>query len=207
MVRILSPDDEAEASYLGVVGWEETQDPGAALIIDVGGGSTEIVVGEGVALQGAASAPVGALRVTEEHFNSDPPARRDLDAARKAIDRTLDGLKGFARRIPRGIRAVAVGGTACAIGAWAAGIVPYDPQRVHGVEVDAARLEAVIAEWAGLDLAARMERGRMGEGRARVVLGGALVFERVGERLDLPSFRVSTRGLRHGLILRRLLLA
>ncbi len=205
-VRILSPEDEAEASYLGVVGWGDAGDHGVSLILDVGGGSTEVVFGEGVALQAARSVPLGALRITASFLGAGPHAETGLAKARAHIDAGLKPVLSLKGKIPAGARWIGVGGTACAIGAWVHHVVPYDPAGVHGRPVTREALNGVIREWSSMDVAEIMKGGQMSEGRASVVLGGALIFERILEGFRIEAFQVSAHGLRHGLILRRLLL-
>jgi len=209
-VRILSADDEAEAAYLGVVGWQDQFDPRPTVVVDMGGGSTQVVLGEGIALSRARSVPIGALRLTEACLKHDPPRPAEVEAARKSAATAVMPLAGFAPRpAKRGGEAhlVGVGGTLCAIGGWVHRVVPYDRTRVEGVRVTRKELAAAVLEWTGMDLATRMERGGMNEGRARVVTGGGILMEALFDTLGIPAIEVSTRGIRHGLVLRRLLLA
>lgn len=206
-VRILSPEEEAEASYLGVVGWEEAHGPGPCLIVDIGGGSTEVILGDGVAIQFARSVPQGALRVKESFLKGDPASPSEIRAARKSIDLELESLAPLSKQIPKTARVVAVGGTACAIGAWSQKIIPYDAERIHGCQVGRDALARTIAEWSALPRAEIMRQGAISEGRASVLLGGALIVECLLGRLGAETFQVSTRGLRHGLVLKLLFLA
>lgn len=206
-VRILSTDAEAEAAYLGVVGWSEHPLPGITLVFDVGGGSTQIIIGEGISLSRAQSLPIGALRLTETHLGHDPTRPAEVTAARKEAARLLKPLVGFIPRSARKLSAVGVGGTACATGAWVHKVVPYDKARVEGVIVQKEALAAALDDWLRLDVAGRMERGGIKEGRARVLPGGGLILEALLEALGIHSFGVSTRGIRHGTVLRRFLMA
>jgi exopolyphosphatase/guanosine-5'-triphosphate,3'-diphosphate pyrophosphatase len=206
-VRILSTDDEAEAAYLGVVGWNEHPLPGVTLVFDVGGGSTQIIVGEGISLSRARSVPIGALRLTETFLGHDPPRPAEVTAARKEAAGLLKPLAGFVPRSAGKISAIGVGGTACATGAWVHKVVPYDKGRVEGVVVRQEALKAALEEWLRLDVAGRMEQGGIREGRARILPGGGLILEALLETLGIRSFGVSTYGIRHGIVLRRFLMA
>ena len=208
-VRILSSDDEAEAAYLGVVGWQDFSDPRPTVVIDVGGGSTQVVSGEGIALDRSRSLPVGALRLSEAHLKHDPPKPSELEAARKAAVSAFMPLAGFVQRPQNGLAqdVVGVGGTLCAIGAWVHGVVPYDPGKVDGVPITVKDLEKAVGELAGMTLKDRIEKGGLSEGRARVVVGGGITVQALLEVLQVSKLQVSTRGIRHGIVLRRALMA
>jgi exopolyphosphatase/guanosine-5'-triphosphate,3'-diphosphate pyrophosphatase len=206
-LRILSPENEAEAAYLGVVGWQDLSEPRPTLVVDVGGGSTQVISGEGIALNHSRSIPTGSLRLSEAHLKHDPPKPSELEAARKAAARALKPLAGFLPSRGPAPHVVGVGGTVCAIGAWVHKIVPYDGARVNGTIVTLSDLGKAIAEWSGETLQERMERGGMSQGRARVVPGGGIVLQTLLETLGLNQVEVSTRGIRHGMVLRRVLMA
>jgi exopolyphosphatase/guanosine-5'-triphosphate,3'-diphosphate pyrophosphatase len=223
-VRVISGDEEAEASYLGAVGWGQADpEPGPAVVIDVGGGSSEVILGEGAALLVARSLPIGALTLTEEFLAADPPGPEGVRRARAALPARLEPLgpiagalaartsrrgSGSGRRPPRGavdVRVLAVGGSACAVAAWLHAVVPYAASEVQGRWIGREALQGTIDEWSRMSLADRQARGRMSEGRARVLPGGALLLDALLERLGLAGCRASTFGLRHGILLQRLL--
>lgn len=223
-VRVISGDEEAEASYLGAVGWGQADpEPGPAVVIDVGGGSSEVILGEGAALLVARSLPIGALTLTEEFLAADPPGPEAVRRARAALAERLEPLRpveaGLAARTsrrgpgsqgrpavaPADVRVLAVGGSACAAAAWLHGVVPYAASEVQGRWISREALQGTIEEWSRMPLADRQARGRMSEGRARVLPGGALLLDALLERLRLAGCRASTFGLRHGILLQRLL--
>lgn len=225
-VRILTGEEEAEASYLGAVGWgEDDPGPGPVVVIDVGGGSSEVILGHGVALLESRSLPVGALTLTEEFLRGDPPGE---DAVRRAwthlaprldplrpLRASLDHLvattsgpvRSTTAESPGGVRVLAVGGSACAVAAWVHDIVPYVAREVQGRWIQRATLERTVFDWSRMTMDERRLRGRMSEGRARVLPGGALILLALLESLDRPGCHASTFGLRHGLVLQRLLAA
>jgi exopolyphosphatase/guanosine-5'-triphosphate,3'-diphosphate pyrophosphatase len=202
-IQILTPSEEAEASYLGVVGWGGIEEPGLLRVIDIGGGSSEVVLGDGVALLDVRSVPLGALTVTERWLPGDPP---DAAAVREAVEEVQSLLTQVLGRVPgEGVRTIAVGGSATAVAAWIHRIRPYDPAAVQGSILTVADLSSAIDEWQTRSIRERMEIGRMSEGRARVILGGGLVIRELLRLLGITELNVSVFGLRHGLILKRLL--
>lgn len=206
-VRVLTPADEAEASYLGVVGWAGEMPPEALLAFDVGGGSTELIAGEGAVLRRSTSVPIGALVITERHLLHDPATKEEIRGARQHISKSLQEIHGMLGHGDHARQVVGVGGTVCALGAWIHGVIPFDPWKVHGREISPETLAGAVNDWSHMNLQERMRAGGLSEGRARVVLGGALIVEGVLGLLGVTRARVSVHGLRHGLVLRRLLLA
>jgi exopolyphosphatase/guanosine-5'-triphosphate,3'-diphosphate pyrophosphatase len=204
-VRILTPIEEAEASYLGAVAWRGPAEPGPVAVVDIGGGSTEFILGDGLRRERSASLPVGALVVTERWLSADPPGPAALAAARESLVTELAPLAtlaGGADRHELG-RFLAVGGSACSVAAWTGRVRPYVASAVHGRAIDRAALAAAIDEMAGMSIADRAARGGFGAGRARVILGGAVVLDGVLATLGLDAVIASTFGLRHGVLLRR----
>jgi exopolyphosphatase / guanosine-5'-triphosphate,3'-diphosphate pyrophosphatase len=178
--RVLSAQEEGELAYRGARATMPEAE-GLVAVVDVGGGSTEIVTGRG--LDGdvrTASLDVGSLRLTTRHLEGDPPSDAQVDAARSALD-------GMVRELPlqHPHAALAVGGTAR--GLRRVGGEPLDERRLAAAErllhLDPA---AVLARRHGLDLH-----------RARTLLGGTLILAAVQRRLGVP-FAIARGGLREG---------
>jgi exopolyphosphatase/guanosine-5'-triphosphate,3'-diphosphate pyrophosphatase len=202
-LRILSPTEEADASYLGAVAWEEPPMSGELAVLDIGGGSTELIRGRGLERLGSTSLPVGALVATERWLAADPPGSGTLPAVRSALRAELAPLAKVSGTHAAGdVTLLAVGGSACSVAAWVGGIRPYLARAVHHRTIDRGQLAEAIGEMAELTVARRAEKAGIGLGRARVILGGALVLEAALLVLGAPAVVASTFGLRHGLIRR-----
>lgn len=196
-IAVLSGVEEANLAFHGATSGLEIAS-GRVAVLDVGGGSTEYIVGASGRVLSARSLPVGALRVASQWLHRDPAPEDDLQRARAAL------IGAFAQFRDAGIDrsevCLGVGGSFCALAAWRAGVVPYNPSRVHGVVVSSDDVREALQEWGRATLKERMERWGLSEGRARVVVGGALVIEALLDALSAERVRVSVYGLRHGLL-------
>ena len=179
--RLLSGDDEAAMTLRGIRAGIELA-PGT-LVLDVGGGSTELISDDF-----AVSLDVGSVRLTERFLRSDPPARRELDAAAAAVSDLLPE-RDFSG-------AVGVAGTVTTLAALDLGV--YDPERTHGHRLPRARIAELTDMLASLPLAERRELPGIEPERAPVIVGGAVVVRETLERYRLDELGVSERDLLWG---------
>ncbi len=196
-LRVLTGEEEAELGYLGVrAGLAELADP--VLVVDVGGGSTELVLGSGQHVLRKVSLPVGSVRVTERYLHADPPADVERLAARREVAECLRPHRaafGGARA------AVGVGGTVTTLAAVDMGLDPYDPDRVHGWKLSAARVHALARGLCAMPVALRRRVPGLLPERAEVICGGALVVQTVLESLQLSELTASESDLLWGVVL------
>ena len=182
-VAILSGTEEARLAYRAVA-------PGAVgplLAVDVGGRSTELVLGDGARIDEARSLPLGALTLTEELVGGRPADAGALAAVRERVARVLASEDVPARACARTARLVASGGTATALAALDLGLTAYDPGRVHGHVLETARLVALALDG----------RGVLEPGRRRILPAGAVVLESVARAAGAARVEVSDHGIRH----------
>ncbi len=196
-LRVLSGEEEAELGYRGVrAGVPGVADP--LVVVDVGGGSTELVRGSRDQVRYRVSLPVGSVRLTERYLHADPPTDVEVHAARQEVAECLrphrQGLTG-----PR--VAVGVGGTVTSVAAVDLSLDPYDPDRVHGHRLSAARLRSLARGLCTMPLALRRCLPGLLPERADVICGGALVLETVVEVLQLAEVVASEADLLWGVIL------
>ncbi|MBI1798378.1 MAG: hypothetical protein HYR73_01690 [Candidatus Eisenbacteria bacterium] len=198
-VRILSGDDEARLVYRSVVhGLGFAARGQACVVFDLGGGSTEVVSGVGLAPGRWTSLPFGAVSLTDRFLHSDPPVAPEIDALREAVREIL--MHNCAYMPQRAPLLAGVGGTVTVLAAMDRGLQSYDPQLLEGWSIAATRLEQLIA---GLVSTPRNERGAwpvMGEGRADIVAAGALAVSELIRRFPAGGLMCSTQGLRYGLV-------
>jgi exopolyphosphatase/guanosine-5'-triphosphate,3'-diphosphate pyrophosphatase len=198
-IEVLSGEREAALSYAGVVhglrrSGVRTADP--MLVVDIGGGSTELVLGEGAQVRAAASADVGAVRLTERHLSDDPPTAGQRDAAVADVDSALLTLP--VRPADAGTL-VAVSGTAVTVAALALGLDTLDPDRLHGARVGAEEVRDACAALLAAPVAERLALGVMHPGRADVIGGGAIVLDRVLVAAGADELVVSTCDVLDGM--------
>jgi exopolyphosphatase / guanosine-5'-triphosphate,3'-diphosphate pyrophosphatase len=185
--EVVSGEEEAALSFAGAASVLRTPGAGTVLVVDLGGGSTEFVLGtaqgpDGPRVSHATSVKMGCVRFTERYLRSDPPTDAEIQAAVEAIDAVLDEVEdvvpfGEARAI------VGVAGTVTTLTAAALGLDAYVPDAIHGAELDVD----VIGDTAGRLLAAtRAERAAlpyMHPGRVDVIGAGALIWARIVHRI------------------------
>lgn len=215
--EVISGTEEAALSFLGatsVVSRKDLQAP--YLVIDLGGGSTELVLGgDGVNLaedkvDSAYSMNIGSVRMTERHLHTDPPTEEEISCAIKDIDKNIDeALKhvnaGKARTI------IGVSGTVTTMAALAIGLKHYDHKAVDGVKISLDQAYTVNDRFLHMTRERRRTYATIHPGRVDVVGGGAVVLSRVLERLAkaayqdhggvLETFVASEHGLLDGITL------
>lgn len=194
--RVVSGDEEAELTFLGALSGIPLT--GDVVVIDVGGGSTEIIAG------GVESGPrdkisldIGSVRLTERHVRSDPPTRDEIEAVRADVRAALATVPFR----PSGV-AVGVAGTFTTIAAYVLGLVPYDGARVHGAELSLEQVSMAAAELAALTVEQRTRIAAIDPKRADVIVAGAVLVEELLVLQGHRALRVSDRGVRWGLVAR-----
>jgi exopolyphosphatase/guanosine-5'-triphosphate,3'-diphosphate pyrophosphatase len=173
------------------------------VIVDLGGGSTEIVLGAD-AVAASFSADIGCVRLTERCLHSDPPTAPEVSAAREVVRERL----GEALRVVPVEQArtwVGVAGTMTTIAALAQDMTAYDSAAIHLSRVGMDRLLAVCDGLIGMSRAQRAALGPMHEGRADVIAGGAIVIEELAfalrERAGIDALTVSEHDILDGIAL------
>jgi len=198
--RTLSGDDEARLSYLGATAARDPDDPSALLVIDIGGGSTEMIVGARGAVEFHVSTQVGVVRHTERHLHSDPPTAAELAAL------AADARAALEAAVPAEIRerpaaAVAVAGTATSCASIDLELDPYDPARVEGHTITRARVEELRDRLAALPLAERRGVTGLDPNRAPTIVAGTVILLEVLGAFDLDAFEASERDILWGVAL------
>lgn len=164
------------------------------LVVDVGGGSTELIATDGATVVSAVSVPIGAVRLTERYLKSDPPHPDEVRAMMADIDARLAALA-----LPKGVPVVGTAGTATTIAAIAKGLTRHDPDRVTGVRVAPMAVEAQLARMLTQTTAQRRATRGIEPQRADVIAGGVAIYARVLHRVDAPVLITCDRGIRWGL--------
>jgi len=193
-LAVLRGEEEARLAYLGAR--LAVPDGGPALVLDIGGGSTELVRGGPDGPEAAVSLQLGAVRSTERHLRGDPPRPRELRALRSEAA----ALCGEAmRRVGGAPHMVGVAGTLTTLAAVRLG--GYDPARVHGLRLTRAEIERITARLAAMPLAERREVPGLEPGRAPVIVAGGVIAGAALEAARAGSLVVSERDLLDGAIL------
>ncbi len=199
--EVLTGSEEAALSFSGATAeLAGSSLPGPYLVVDIGGGSTEFVLGHQDGGNGLAvcSMDIGCVRMTERHLRHDPPGDDEIAAARADIDAALDVVAG---KIPvRDARTlVGLAGSVTTVAALVLGLDSYQAERIHHSRVSAAAVREVAASLLGQTRAERKRLAVMHPGRADVIGGGALVLTQIMERFGFAEVLVSEHDILDGL--------
>ena len=200
VLSVIPGSKEAGLSFSGA----SCDFPGQDLmVVDIGGGSTEMVVGRaGQAPAWAHSFDIGCRRVTEKFIRTDPPASDELDRAREWVSQQLArrlGEAGKAGITPE--RLVAVAGTATTVVAVRDQMRVYDSTKVHKALVTRQQLDRQYAELAAMPLEQRSQVVGLDPGRAPVIVAGLVIMQAVMDAVGVDGFTVSETDILHGIIL------
>jgi exopolyphosphatase / guanosine-5'-triphosphate,3'-diphosphate pyrophosphatase len=195
--RTLSGDEEARLTYLGATAARDPEDPTARVVIDIGGGSTELVIGARGRVEFHVSTQAGVVRHTERYLASDPPAPAELEELAADVRAVLEAAVPAAQR-DRPEAAVAVAGTATSSAAIDLELDPYDPGQVEGHVLSQRRLGELLSRLAAMPLADRRRVVGLHPDRAPTIVAGVVILATVLRFLRLPATEVSERDILWG---------
>jgi exopolyphosphatase/guanosine-5'-triphosphate,3'-diphosphate pyrophosphatase len=195
--HVLSGDEEARLTFLGATSERDPSDRTPTLVIDIGGGSTEFVIGTGGEMQFHVSNQAGVVRQTERHLHTDPPLSEECDAlARDARSILADGVPEKWRRAVG--HAIAVAGTATSMASIAQELEPYDPDRVEGYLVSESKCCEIRDRLASLTLEERRQVRGLHPDRAPTIVAGTIILLEVLALFGLDEFEVSEHDILRG---------
>jgi exopolyphosphatase / guanosine-5'-triphosphate,3'-diphosphate pyrophosphatase len=198
-VRILTGDDEAQLVYRSVVlGLGSRAARSACVAFDIGGGSTEVVSGVGARAGRWASLPFGAVSLTERFLLTDPPDPEEIMALEAEVQ---DGIMHHCALMPEKVPLlVGVGGTVTVLASMDRQLESYDPTLLEGWTIRPERLSGLVERLTRSCHRDRRGFSTVGEGRADIVVAGALVVALLFGRFPSSGLVCSTQGLRYGLV-------
>ena len=195
--ELLTGEIEARTTFLGVRA--DLHDPETLLVVDIGGGSTELIYGT-EAPEALTSLDVGCVRMFEKYLETDPPTQDEIDALRAEV---LEGLQEFSDSVPiaRGTRLVGVAGTVSQLGRLKAGSLVYDPEVTHQMVLTHGDVRLIAKRLLSLPFTQRKRITGMEAGRADVIVAGAAILLCVMEAFDFAEVTVSEKDILDGLVL------
>ena len=198
--HVLTGDQEAQLTFLGATSERDSDDRRPTLVLDIGGGSTEMIVGSGGEVGFHVSTQAGVVRQTERHLRAEPPDRSEMD------ELVTDVREILAQNVPTDTRSdvahgIAVAGTATSLAAIAQHLDPYDPTRVHGYLLSAAECERILTELAAMTLQQRREVAGLHPDRAPTIVAGVLIFREVLRLFGLDQIEISEHDILRGAVL------
>ena len=198
-LEVINGEREATLTYLAAV----TSFPHIAklpiVVIDIGGGSTEVVVSEAGHIQSRVSLPVGAVRLTERFVRHDPATAEETAAIDNDLQTHLQGLPPRATG-NRPFQLVGTAGTVTTLAAMSLGLTDYDPDRVHGHHLTRQALTAQLERIARAAQAERQTFAGLDPRRADVIFAGARILNAFVQHLGVDEVLVNDRGIRWGLL-------
>jgi len=200
-VEILSEQAEAEFSYRGALS-NKTHLSGKTLVFDIGGGSTELVLGAQNEVLVSGSLPVGALKLTRQFFRTDPPNATELSQLKQFLQATI-------RTLPAQLKSfgqiVGVGGTVTALAAMHLAAEKYVPEKIDGLRLEISTLEQLLNKLIGVPPEKRKKLVGLEPERADIIIGGTVLLVELLNWLGANQIIVSDRCLRYGAIIKLIL--
>jgi len=203
--EVVTGDEEAALSFSGatreLAGTALASPDGCPppyLVTDIGGGSTEFVLGGPAGVSGARSVDIGCVRMTERHLHADPPTRTEVAAATANIDSALE-LVAATVSVEQARTLVGLAGSVTTVAGIALGLDSYEAARIHHSRIPAAQVHAVTSRLLGQTRAQRAAIGVMHPGRIDVIGAGALVLDRIIARFRFAEVLVSEHDILDGI--------
>ncbi|MDQ0679525.1 exopolyphosphatase/guanosine-5'-triphosphate,3'-diphosphate pyrophosphatase [Arthrobacter pascens] len=188
--EVISGDEEAALSFAGASSVLPILDGDQVLVVDLGGGSTEFVLGTADGVTAAKSVDVGCVRLTERHLRNDPPTAEQIAAAEADVDAAITRA-GLDVPLERATAVVGVAGSVTTITAHALRLPEYSPAAIHGTELSIDAIRGAATDLLEMSRAGRADLPYMHPGRVDVIGAGGLVWRRILERLnELTAGRV-----------------
>jgi exopolyphosphatase/guanosine-5'-triphosphate,3'-diphosphate pyrophosphatase len=196
--RVLDGEEEARLTYRGATVEQVPATP--TLVIDIGGGSTEMIVGAGAEIAFHASLQAGVVRHTERHISSDPPTAGELEALADDVRALIEAaLAGHSEA--RASAGIAVAGTPTSLAAVELGLEPYDPARVHGHVLSLETIQRLLSQFASAPLAERAAIPGLHPDRAPTIIAGCVILIEAMRAFGLTRIQASEHDILYGMAL------
>jgi exopolyphosphatase / guanosine-5'-triphosphate,3'-diphosphate pyrophosphatase len=191
--RVLDGEEEARLTYLGATSEHSPTEP--TLVVDIGGGSTELIVGTGGTISFHTSMQAGVVRHTERHIATDPPTAVELEALATDVRGLIE------EAVPAGTEAhaaIAVAGTPTSLAAIDLGLEPYDPQRVQGHVLTLPAIQRMLSQLASSPLNERVEIPGLHPDRAPTIVAGVVILVETMRAFGLEELETSEHDILYG---------
>jgi exopolyphosphatase/guanosine-5'-triphosphate,3'-diphosphate pyrophosphatase len=193
--RLLTGKEEANLTYVGATSKRPAGE--STLVFDIGGGSTELIVGSGAKVGFHTSMQAGTIRQSERHLTRDPPDPKELEDLAADIRNEI-GRAIAARPHGEPARAIAVAGTPTSLAAIDQALEPYDPRRVHGYHLGLHTIQRMLSRLSSLPLAERLRVPGLQPGRAPTIVAGTVILVQVMRAFKITEVEVSELDILHG---------
>jgi exopolyphosphatase/guanosine-5'-triphosphate,3'-diphosphate pyrophosphatase len=194
-IEVIAGPREAELAFVAVAQGLPQLAGQRHVVVDVGGGSTEIILGQGGIVTSAVSLPIGAVRLFERHLRHDPATPEEIAALKQDIAAALDHIS-----LPEEVPLVGTAGTATSMAALHLGLARYDPVAVNGLVLPLVAIDNQLKTLLAMTWAQRRALPGMVPERADVLAAGCAIFSAVAARVVATSLVVCDRGIRWGVV-------
>ncbi len=193
--RVLGGEEEARLTYVGATCENPPSEP--TLVVDIGGGSTELIVGTGAEIAFHASLQAGVVRHSERHISHDPPTTLELEALAKDVRALVEGA--IANQPAAAATAgIAVAGTPTSLASIEIGLEPYDPKQVHGHTLALVSVQRLLSQLASAPLSKRVEITGLHPDRAPNIVAGVVILVETMRAFGLDRVDVSEHDILYG---------
>jgi exopolyphosphatase / guanosine-5'-triphosphate,3'-diphosphate pyrophosphatase len=192
--RVLDGEEEARLTYLGATCENSPSVP--TLVVDIGGGSTELIVGTGDEVAFHTSLQAGVVRHSERHITSDPPSALELEALAADVRGLIEGA--IASPGTSAEAGIAVAGTPTSLASIEIGLEPYDPKQVHGHTLTLATIQRLLSQLASAPLSKRAGITGMHPDRAPNIVAGVVILVEAMRAFAIDSIEVSEHDILYG---------
>jgi len=192
--RVISGNDESRLSFIGSL--LPNMDPSDHAVVDIGGGSTEFVT-----VKDGRSIDLGSVRFTERYLKSDPVTDEEFSVCLNEIDDKLKDLVDWRNSIRPDMQMLAVAGTATTLASWHLRLSEFDAAEVEKVQLTSGNLLQMVNDLKRMTVRERCDQVGIDPKRADVLLAGAMILWWTMEKLDFSNCRISSRGLRYGVLI------
>ncbi|NLZ52548.1 MAG: Ppx/GppA family phosphatase [Thermoanaerobacteraceae bacterium] len=202
-VDVLSGQEEALLSFTGARAGLGIS--GSVLVIDIGGGSTELILGK-EQIQKSESLSMGAVRFTELYFKLEPPNTKDLEMARTVISRLCHDFAGYLNQVKQidAITAVGVGGTLTTLSAMAQELKVYDTKKIHGYLLEKTYIDNIYSKLLTLPIGEKRKLCGLMPQRADIITAGTFIAKTIMENFNIYQIIVSETDIMEGFLLNKI---
>lgn len=195
-INIISGEHEAMLSFLGVLtGSEISKD---CLVIDIGGGSTEVIIGNRTSIMFKKSFSIGAVSAKEKYLGNNPPSISQIEEFDLHLNRVFDELR---KNICADVDPIAIAGTPTTLACIKSRIKEYDEEIIEGSFLSLEEITKYVNELSVLDSQSiKLKYGNIMKGREDIILAGTLILAKLMSIMNIPKIKVSSRGIRYGAI-------
>jgi exopolyphosphatase/guanosine-5'-triphosphate,3'-diphosphate pyrophosphatase len=193
--RVLDGEEEARLTYVGATCERSPSEP--TLVVDIGGGSTELIVGTGDEIAFHTSLQAGVVRHSERHISHDPPTTLELEALAKDVRALIEGAIA-GQPAAAATAGIAVAGTPTSLASIEIGLEPYDPKQVHGHTLTLGSIQRLLSQLASAPLSKRVEITGLHPDRAPNIVAGVVILVETMRAFGLDRVDVSEHDILYG---------